>query len=113
MSYTSTTELTQYIKQDETKSCWEDCGLVKRFRANSTNIYQCLNKFYDVATAVLSCIDLVTDVLVMIDYYNKGYSAFFYISLIVISFAQLSYGMIDIDRNCIFKNLIFFCLKLK
>ena len=93
------TQLNNYIADNESQNCWPNCFLVSAFRNNSAAIYRNLNKFYDVITALLSVVDLATDVLVMIEYYNKGYTTFFNMSLIVILFAQASYSVAFVLRT--------------
>ena len=46
---------------------------------------------YDLVTAILSILDLITDISVLTTYYIDGKDVFFTISLIIIIFAQLSY----------------------
>ena len=93
------TQLTNYIAGNESQKCWSNCFLVSLCRSNSAAIYGILNSLYDVITGLLSVVDLVTDVLVMIEYYNKGYMIFFTISLIVILFAQISYSIAFLLRT--------------
>ena len=49
------------------------------------------NYLYDSITGLISLADLVTDVIVMNDFYQKGRTEFFVISLIIIIMAQFGY----------------------
>ena len=50
-----------------------------------------LGLVYDVFTIVVSLLDIITDVIVLIEFYLHGHMAFFYCSLIILLMAQLSY----------------------
>ena len=60
---------------------------------NNTNCTTktCLSYFYDTLTGCISILDVVTDVLVMIEFYKKDRFIFFIASLIILIIAQLSY----------------------
>ena len=53
----------------------------------------CCSVGYDVLTIFISIADVVTDVIVLIDFYNKDRMAFFIISIIILILAQCSYSI--------------------
>eukprot|EP01083_Nonionella_stella_P156659 507573_1 len=53
----------------------------------------CCNITYDLLTIIISIADVATDVIVLIDFYNKERMTFFTISLIILILAQCSYAM--------------------
>mmetsp|Transcript_58123 Transcript_58123/g.96366 ORF Transcript_58123/g.96366 Transcript_58123/m.96366 type:complete len:642 (-) Transcript_58123:108-2033(-) len=50
-----------------------------------------LNIVYDVFTAIISLLDVITDLLVMYEFYVQGRMAFFYASLVILIVAQFAY----------------------
>eukprot|EP01083_Nonionella_stella_P069108 184067_1 len=55
---------------------------------------RCCNKTYDVLTILVSMADVATDIIVLIDFYNKDRMVFFGISLAILILAQCSYAMV-------------------
>eukprot|EP01083_Nonionella_stella_P220767 789499_1 len=53
----------------------------------------CCNIGYDLLTIVISIADVATDIIVLIDFYNKERMSFFTISLTILILAQCSYAM--------------------
>ena len=53
----------------------------------------CCNISYDFLTICISIADVVTDIIVLIDFYNKGRMVFFAISLAILILAQCSYSI--------------------
>ena len=51
------------------------------------------NVGYDLLTILVSIADVVTDVIVLIDFYNKDRMIFFGISLAILILAQCAYTM--------------------
>ena len=47
--------------------------------------------FYDFTAVVISSLDIVTDLLVVISYYNEGKMVLFRIGLVLLIVAQLAY----------------------
>ena len=87
-------ELSHYHEKTEDSWLRRHCCLGKScdcIRNNLDSIIDTAGGFYDGITMTVSVIDLITDVLVLIEYYNKGYTPFFYSSLSILCFAQLSY----------------------
>lgn len=58
----------------------------------------CINLTYDILTIFISIADIVTDVIVLISFYNKERTAFFAISLVILIIAQLCYAVLFIWR---------------
>ena len=84
-------ELSQYTeKNNGICSCLAKCEC-NSIKNHLDSIIGTASIFYDIITMVISVLDLITDVLVMIDYYNNGHDYFFTCSLIILIFAQLSY----------------------
>ena len=53
----------------------------------------CCDATYDILTIVISIADVVTDIIVLISFYEKGRSTFFALSLAILILAQCSYSM--------------------
>eukprot|EP01083_Nonionella_stella_P053229 140877_1 len=53
----------------------------------------CCNIGYDVLTICISIADVTTDIIVLIDFYNKDRMTFFAISLIILILAQCAYAI--------------------
>ena len=51
------------------------------------------NIIYDIFTAVVSLLDVITDIWVMIEFYNERRMSFFYTSLIILIIAQFAYAI--------------------
>ena len=58
----------------------------------------CINVTYDILTILISIADIVTDVIVLISFYNKERTAFFAISLVILIIAQICYSVLFIWR---------------
>ena len=76
---------------------------------------KCGSLSYDILTGCVSILDVVTDVLVMIQFYNKGRYTFFMTSLIILIVAQLSYilsfwGRHHVRRQPLLSIALFFLL---
>ena len=54
---------------------------------------KCLNAGYDILTILISIADVATDIIVLIDWYNKERMAFFFISLSILILAQCAYSI--------------------
>eukprot|EP01083_Nonionella_stella_P233726 823201_1 len=64
----------------------------------------CCNIGYDVLTICISIADVTTDIIVLIDFYNKDRMTFFAISLVILILAQCSYAMACAVRFDTFAN---------
>ena len=53
----------------------------------------CCNASYDILTIFISIADVATDIIVLIDFYNKNRMTFFGISLSILILAQCSYSI--------------------
>eukprot|EP01084_Bolivina_argentea_P147435 257952_1 len=53
----------------------------------------CCSISYDILTIIVSIADVTTDVIVLIDFYDKERMTFFIISLVVLIMAQCSYSI--------------------
>ena len=60
---------------------------------SSTVASKCCNVGYDLLTILISIADVTTDIIVLIDFYNKGRMTFFGISLTILILAQCSYSI--------------------
>ena len=58
----------------------------------------CLNTTYDILTIVISIADIITDIIVLISFYNNERPAFFAISLVILIIAQLCYAALFMWR---------------
>ena len=54
---------------------------------------KCLNMSYDLLTILISIADVATDIIVLIDFYNKDRMVFFGISLAILILAQCAYSI--------------------
>eukprot|EP01084_Bolivina_argentea_P217446 369174_1 len=54
---------------------------------------KCVNTAYDILTITISIADVATDIIVLIDFYNKERMIFFWISLSILILAQCAYSM--------------------
>ena len=54
---------------------------------------KCCNMSYDLLTILISIADVTTDIIVLIDFYNKDRMVFFGISLAILILAQCSYSI--------------------
>ena len=98
-NYSSTikTELSKYHEKQELTFLQKYvccCNTNKWHDWIANNLDSIINTFsitYDGITMIVSFMDLVTDILVLTEYYNKKYDYFFTTSLCIIIFAQLSY----------------------
>ena len=61
---------------------------------------QSCNTSYDVLTIIISMADVATDIVVLVDFYNKERTAFFGISLAILIMAQCSYSIGCAARYC-------------
>ena len=71
------------------------------------------NRIYDYFAIFLSLLDLTTDILVLIDFYQLGRKTFFWISLSILLSAQLSYVIAFTSRygDSFFHScMLFFCV---
>ena len=68
--------------EKETKNSTTNSRLVKNF---------IVKYWYDIIASIISLLDLVTDVLVMINFYKNGHFGFFNASLCILLFAQIAY----------------------
>ena len=59
----------------------------------STIASECCNIAYDLLTIFISIADVTTDIIVLIDFYNKERMTFFGISLTILILAQCSYSI--------------------
>ena len=57
--------------------------------ANKTQ--RVINILYDIFTAVISLLDVITDLMVLVEFYILGRMEFFYASLIILIVAQIAY----------------------
>ena len=53
----------------------------------------CCSIGYDVLTIFISIADVVTDIIVLIDFYNQDRMTFFWLSLSILILAQCSYSL--------------------
>ena len=66
--------------------------------ADDEDTSKCINVIYDILTIVISIADIVTDVIVLVSFYNDGRTAFFAISLVILIIAQMCYAVLFIWR---------------
>ena len=50
-----------------------------------------INTIYDIFTAVVSVLDVITDIMVLVEFYILGRMEFFYASLTILIVAQIAY----------------------
>ena len=60
---------------------------------NGSAIRSTLEFMYDIFSIVISILDVITDIIVLVEYYIEDKMAFFYASLAVLILAQLAYTM--------------------
>ena len=65
----------------------------KEQKCNCLSDCNCSNEFYDVINIIITVLDLITDILVMIEFYNAGRMAFFILALIFVLVANICYTM--------------------
>ena len=69
-------------------------GCNKLLPIMSSNLVSTLcNIGYDILTILISIADVATDIIVLIDFYNKERMAFFWISFSILILAQCSYSI--------------------
>ena len=62
---------------------------------HSSKLAQIFSEYgYDVLTATISLLDLITDICVLIQFWNDEQYGFFYTSLAILCFAQFSYSFV-------------------
>ena len=93
--------LNRYIKNDSNSICSKLCKVCQE---KDDCMGTCFNHVYDVFTICISLIDLVTDVLVMMQYYNDNKMTFFTLSAIILTIAQLSYCFVFAVKNAYHSN---------
>ena len=59
---------------------------------------ECSSYFYDGLTAIISLSDVVTDIVVLISFYNANRITYFTISLVIIILAQVYIGILHFIR---------------
>eukprot|EP01084_Bolivina_argentea_P189193 325429_1 len=59
--------------------------------SNKTNSTDIINYIFDILTAIISLLDLITDIIVTIQYYYEEKYSFFITSLLILLAAQISY----------------------
>ena len=69
----------------------------------------CINWLYDILTILISIADIVTDFIVLIDFYIKGRMTFFVASLIILIIAQMAYSIAFMIRFNVTENKTFCC----
>jgi len=52
-----------------------------------------INIIYDIFTAVISVLDVITDILVTLEFFRKGRTEFFIASLVILGVAQVAYAI--------------------
>ena len=93
------TEITNISDQRKTKRkpCYHHC--VQRWRKLTKRLATCIdwtyigNKSFDSINIVITIADIVTDILVIYDFYQKNEMTFFWIGLTIIIFAQVCYAI--------------------
>ena len=79
-------QLSDFADESQKDCC--HCTIRKETKAKLLKI---LSIIYDIFAIVVGTLDLITDILVVISYYNEGYTTLFIISVIILVIAQLSY----------------------
>eukprot|EP01083_Nonionella_stella_P235939 829138_1 len=67
--------------------------LSKYIMVNGNSLKHCCSISYDILTIIVSIADVTTDIIVLIDFYEKERMTFFTISLVVLIMAQCSYSI--------------------
>ena len=84
--------------------------------STKNTVTKCMGKVYDVIAFIISSLDLVTDVLVMIRWYQQGRFGYFYISLFILMLSQIVYAMAfakKVGKNAsLIKKLTLFLISL-
>ena len=88
--------------------------------ATSKITKSCCNLSYDLLTILISFADVTTDIIVLIDFYQKDRMIFFGISLAILILAQFAYSIAfgidfeilveDSDWKWYYKLMAFFCM---
>eukprot|EP01084_Bolivina_argentea_P266553 452126_1 len=94
-----------------------DFKLDSRNCCNTPKTRKIFGIIYDIITALVSILDVITDIIVLIQFYISDKMIFFYISLIILLIAQLAYiiaflwRMFDaLEGSPINMVIAFFCL---
>ena len=80
--------LQKYTKRNDKSIFHLLCGSCQ---SSNECVGQWFNRIYDTFTITISLTDLLTDILVMIQYYNANKMTFFILSAVILSIAQSSY----------------------
>ena len=69
---------------------------------NNNKFHSCIisscDYFYDLLSGFISLLDVITDIMILYYYHKTGKDVFFYLSLCILMFAQLSYAILFIIR---------------
>jgi len=87
---------------------------LRRRNEQKWNKWQVLDSLHDIFTVGSSLVDIVTDILVTIDFYHKQHYIFFWISSVIFVVAQLAYSFLFTatwarERSNLLQTIVFFC----